>query len=89
MKEQLRNVLGGDEGAFFSVTTHAPGPVGKLPLTPDLLLQAPSGDLFGMTQNVGMGWSPSRLGGKQVLIMGTMGGIRNEDGSPAALGSSI
>ncbi|NIK68054.1 YjhG/YagF family D-xylonate dehydratase [Paenibacillus sp. BK720] len=86
MNEQLRTVLGGDEGAFFSIKTHAPGPAGKLPLTPDLLLHAPSGDLFGLTQNVGMGWSPSHLGGKQVLIMGTMGGIRNEDGSPAALG---
>ncbi|WP_336785861.1 YjhG/YagF family D-xylonate dehydratase [Paenibacillus sp. MMO-177] len=86
MNEQIRTIMGGEEGTFFSLKTHAPGPEGKLPLTPDLLLHAPSGDLFGLTQNVGMGWSPNRLGGKQVLIMGTMGGIRNEDGSPAALG---
>ena len=36
------------------------GPAGRLPLTPDMLRDAPSGDLFGLTQNVGMGWSPVR-----------------------------
>ncbi|MFC0328705.1 YjhG/YagF family D-xylonate dehydratase [Paenibacillus sepulcri] len=76
----------GDQKQHFRVQTHAPGPAGSLPLTPELLRESPSGDLFGWTQNVGMGWSPSRLLGKQVLILGTQGGIRNEDGTPAALG---
>jgi len=75
----------GDE-VDFDVATHAPGPSGKLPLTSEQLLNAPSGDLFGWSQNVGMGWSPERLRAKEVLLLGTQGGIRNEDGTPAALG---
>ncbi|WP_199615373.1 YjhG/YagF family D-xylonate dehydratase [Paenibacillus alkalitolerans] len=86
MTSGLEHIMGDDAGAYFRVTTHAPGPQGSLPLTPDLLRHAPSGDLFGLSQNVGMGWSPSRLNGKQVLLLGTLGGIRNEDGTPAALG---
>jgi putative YjhG/YagF family dehydratase len=70
----------------YEITAHAPGPTGHLPLTDDLLRNAPSGDLFGMSQNVGMGWKPGELNGKQFLILSTQGGIRNEDGSPAALG---
>jgi hypothetical protein len=35
--------------------TRGPGPAGKLPLTEAMLREAPSGDLFGMTQNAGMG----------------------------------
>ncbi|MBX9628732.1 MAG: YjhG/YagF family D-xylonate dehydratase, partial [Gemmataceae bacterium] len=57
-----------------------------LPLTPELLRHAPSGDLFGWTQNVGMGWNPSRLGGKEFLILSTHGGLRADDGNPIALG---
>jgi putative YjhG/YagF family dehydratase len=71
---------------MYDVRTHAQGPSGSLPLTPDMLLQSPSGDLFGLSQNVGMGWQPSRLGGKQFLLLSTQGGIRKEDGSPVALG---
>jgi hypothetical protein len=41
-----------------SVATHASGPGGTLPMTPDMLLQWPSGSLFGLSQNVGMGWDP-------------------------------
>ena len=51
-----------------------------------MLREAPSGDLFGMTQNAGMGWNPSELGRKQFLILSTQGGIRAEDGRPIALG---
>ena len=71
---------------YFNIYTHAPGPSGSLPLTPEMLTDAPSGDLFGLSQNVGMGWDPGKLLGQQVLILGTQGGIRNEDGSPVALG---
>ena len=42
--------------------TTAAGPGGKLPLTEELLREAPSGDLFGWTQNAGMGWNPAELG---------------------------
>jgi 2-dehydro-3-deoxy-D-arabinonate dehydratase len=37
------------------------GPGGRLPLTPEMLLEGPSGDLFGLTQDVGMGWSAAEL----------------------------
>lgn len=86
MEDLLKTVMGPGVEDYFEVITHAPGPSGKLPLTPELLLNAPSGDLFGWSQNVGMGWRADRLQGKEVLILGTLGGIRNDDGTPAALG---
>jgi len=52
----------------------------------DLLLNRPSGDLFGWTQNVGMGWNPAEMGRKQYLILSTQGGMRAPDGKPIALG---
>jgi putative YjhG/YagF family dehydratase len=51
-----------------------------------MLLDRPSGDIFAWSQNVGMGWSPSALTGRQVLILSTQGGIRAADGTPVALG---
>ena len=66
--------------------THAPGPSGFLPITPEMLLTQPSGNLFGLSQNAGMGWDPARLTGPEVLILSTHGGMRAEDGSPIALG---
>src|SRR6202453_3081461 len=68
------------------VATHAPGPRGFLPITPEMLLNAPSGNLFGLTQNAGMGWEPQKLLGKEILILSTHGGLRAPDGSPIALG---
>jgi len=62
------------------------GPAGVLPLTRELLVESPSGDLFGMTQNVGMGWRADALGGPEFVIVSTAGGIRGEDGRPVALG---
>jgi putative YjhG/YagF family dehydratase len=72
--------------ALFDVQTSAAGPGGSLPLTEELLREAPSGDLFGWTQDVGMGWKPAELNRAEVLILSTSGGLRNPDGSPAALG---
>jgi xylonate dehydratase len=72
--------------ALFDVRTSAAGPSGKLPLTEELLREAPSGDLFGWTQDVGMGWKPAELGRREFLLLSTSGGLRNPDGSPAALG---
>nr|WP_301953161.1 YjhG/YagF family D-xylonate dehydratase [Paenibacillus tritici] len=68
------------------VHTAAEGPAGQLPITGEVLRNAPSGEIFGMTQNAGMGWNPLLLNRPQYLILGTMGGIRREDGSPLALG---
>ena len=51
-----------------------------------MLRERPSGDLFGWSQNAGMGWQPSAIGGKEFLILSTHGGIRAEDGTPIALG---
>ena len=71
---------------LYDIQTRAPGPTGKLPLTEDLLLNRPSGDLFGWTQNAGMGWNPAELGRDTHLILSTQGGVRAPDGTPIALG---
>ncbi len=71
---------------IYKIRTRAPGPAGSLPLTESMLREWASGDLFGMTQNAGMGWNPSELGRKQFLILSTQGGMRAEDGRPIALG---
>jgi len=68
------------------VPTHAPGPVGQLPLSAEMLLSQPSGNLFGLSQNAGMGWEPERLLDPEFLILSTHGGLRAEDGTPIALG---
>lgn len=70
----------------FTVRTRAAGPAGRLPLTPEMLRDRPSGDLFGLTQDAGMGWDPRELGRKEFLILSTAGGLRGEDGRPIALG---
>jgi putative YjhG/YagF family dehydratase len=72
--------------AVYELVTATPGPAGRLPLTDDLLRHAPSGDLFGWTQNVGMGWDPATLGRPEFLVLSTHGGLRADDGSPVALG---
>ncbi|MGI9242092.1 MAG: YjhG/YagF family D-xylonate dehydratase [Verrucomicrobiales bacterium] len=73
---------------IFTLRTTAQGKPGALPFTPEQLATAPSGDLFGWSQNVGMGWSPENLGGDRpdVAILSTQGGIRRPDGSAVALG---
>src|SRR5690349_16543973 len=71
---------------IYDIRTKAPGPGGKLPLTPEMLIERPSGDIFGLTQNAGMGWNPSELGRKQFLILSTQGGMRAPNGEPIALG---
>jgi putative YjhG/YagF family dehydratase len=72
--------------SIYEISTKAPGPAGELPLTEEMLLDRPSGDLFGLSQNAGMGWDPKKLTGKEVLILSTLGGLRGEDGKPIALG---
>jgi xylonate dehydratase len=70
----------------YDVNTHASGPPGHLPLSPEFLTNAPSGHVFGWTQDAAMGWLPADLGRDEYLILSTQGGIRDADGSPIALG---
>jgi hypothetical protein len=86
MKMAIETIFTPQDDAFYAVITHAAGPQGALPLTPQMLMESPSGNLFGMTQNAGMGWDANKLTGKEVLIIGTQGGIRAGDGRPVALG---
>jgi putative YjhG/YagF family dehydratase len=82
----LAQILDSGDPALYDVRSKAAGPKGSLPITPETLLQKPSGDLFGWSQNAGMGWDPAALGGKEFLILSTHGGIRAPDGTPVALG---
>jgi len=83
---KLETIIDSGDESIFDVRTHARGPEGALPLTAEMLLEQPSGNLFGLTQNAGMGWAPEALGGKQILILSTHGGVRAADGTPIALG---
>ena len=80
------NLFDTSDDDLFDISIRAQGPAGALPLTPEMLRSRPSGDLFGWSQNAGMGWNPSALGGKEFLMLSTHGGIRAPDGSPIALG---
>ncbi|MCC6454006.1 MAG: YjhG/YagF family D-xylonate dehydratase [Caldilineaceae bacterium] len=71
---------------LYQIQTNAAGPTGTLPLDAELLLNAPSGDLFGLTQDAGMGWEPRSLRQPEFLMLSTQGGIRAQDGTPIALG---
>src|SRR5213083_2256700 len=73
-------VLADGAADIYKIRTRAPGPSGKLPLTEQMLRESPSGDLFGLTQNAGMGWNPEELGREQFLILSTQGGLRAADG---------
>ncbi len=82
----IDQILAGDDASIYDIATHAPGPQGQLPLTDDLLRNSVSGNLFGWTQDVAMGWKPALLARAEFLILGTCGGLREADGSPIALG---
>ncbi|WP_436836458.1 YjhG/YagF family D-xylonate dehydratase [Paenibacillus tritici] len=86
MRLTVQELMKEDVIEAVPVHTAAEGPAGQLPITGEVLRNAPSGEIFGMTQNAGMGWNPLLLNRPQYLILGTMGGIRREDGSPLALG---
>jgi xylonate dehydratase len=81
----LERIVGTAEH-FATTRTKARGPEGRLPITPEMLLSEPSGNLFGMTQDAGMGWNPADVNRPQVLIVSTQGGLRGDDGRPVALG---
>jgi putative YjhG/YagF family dehydratase len=71
---------------LYDIQTKAAGPLGSLPLSDSMLREWASGDLFGLSQNAGMGWSPTEMLGPQYLILSTAGGVRAPDGTPIALG---
>ena len=81
-----RGPLDADDPSIYDVRTRAPGPPGRLPVTADDLIRRPSGDLFGWTQDVGMGLPARELGRPEVLVLATSGGVRAPDGTPVALG---
>ena len=82
----FEDILDSQEPGIYDLQTNAPGPEGSLPLAEEMLLNWPSGDIFAMTQNAGMGWAPTELNRKQFLLLSTQGGIRAPDGTPIALG---
>src|SRR6476646_7368702 len=80
------NPFDSDDASLWDVHSRTAGPAGALPLTAEQLNNEPSGNLFGWSQNAGMGWKASELGGKEFLMLSTHGGIRDRDGTPIALG---
>jgi putative YjhG/YagF family dehydratase len=83
---RLESLLSSEDPSVYEVTTAGEGPAGSLPLTGEMLREWPSGDLFGLTQNAGMGWTPSEVARDPYLILSTQGGLRSPDGRPIALG---
>ncbi|MEP6849354.1 MAG: YjhG/YagF family D-xylonate dehydratase [Acidobacteriota bacterium] len=81
-----KNIFDTDVENVCRILTSSPGPTGSLPIVEEDLLNRPSGEIFGWTQNVGMGWNPAQLRRPEVLILSTQGGIRLHDGTPLALG---
>src|SRR5208283_68084 len=79
-------VFESEASVFRETKTHAPGPEGVLPITAEMLLTQPSGNLFGLSQNAGMGWEAAHLLDPEFLILSTHGGMRAQDGTPIALG---
>ena len=86
MMKDNDTVLDSGNEEIYVLKTRSPGPTGTLPFTEEQLAGSPSGNLFGWTQNTGMGWDADKLTGGDFLILSTQGGIRREDGTPAALG---
>jgi hypothetical protein len=60
MATPLAQLLDSGDSSLYQVRSRAPGPRGSLPLTPEMLLKLPSGDLFGWSQDAGMGWTQPR-----------------------------
>lgn len=86
VSRQFTDLLDASSDSLYRVETAAAGPSGSLTLSDEMLRHWPSGDLFGLTQNAGMGWPPGEMLGPQFLLLSTQGGLRAPDGSPIALG---
>jgi putative YjhG/YagF family dehydratase len=83
------DILGGRDEALYDVATRAAGPAGELPLSGDFLARSASGDLFGLIQDVGMGWPPAAVQADAFLLLSHQGGIRGADGKPIAVGYHV
>ncbi|MBM4025004.1 MAG: YjhG/YagF family D-xylonate dehydratase [Planctomycetes bacterium] len=83
------DILESRDAGVYDMATHAPGPPGELPLAGEFLAGAPSGDLFGLIQAVGMGWEPSQALADAFLLLSHQGGIRGADGKPVAVGYHV
>ena len=84
--DSFAEIVGETDDEIYQVRTRAPGPSGKLPLTIEQVVEAPSGTSLAIARNAGMGWNPDELGRGEFLIVSTQGGIRAPDGRPIALG---
>ncbi len=85
-REASAELLDGSNPNLYDIQTVGDGPQGALPLTDEMLRTWSSGQLFGLTQNAGMGWKPEDMLGPQYLLLSTQGGVRAPDGQPIALG---
>ncbi len=79
-------LLDSADAEIYRLNLHAPGPAGRLPLSLAELTAWPSGDLYGWSHNVGMGWEPEKLRQPEYLLLSTQGGLRGAQGEPLALG---
>lgn len=86
MSSPSADLLDTGDQSLYDFTTTTDGPGGRLPLESKRLAGMSSGELFGWTQNVGMGLDPVRLVDKEFLILSTLGGRRGADGEAIALG---
>jgi putative YjhG/YagF family dehydratase len=85
----LQKILDSGDPGIYDLRSHAPGPKGRVPVSGEMLLWEPSGNLFAFSQNAGMGWDPREMGRKEFLILSTLGGLRAPDGKPIALGYHV
>ena len=53
MDREFAEIIGEEREEWYEIRTSHAGPQGTLPLTDQMLRHAPSGDLFGWSQNVG------------------------------------
>ncbi len=67
-------IMADEPSSLQEIKSSAPGPSGALPLTDAILRNFSSGDLFGWTQDAGMGLEPRLLGQPEFLILSTSGG---------------
>lgn len=82
----LADILNSADDGIYAVSTRAAGPQGQLPLSEDFLARAPSGDLFGLIQNAGMGWDTAQVSADGFLLLSHQGGLRGSNGRTIALG---
>jgi len=85
-RDPALDALLGDGAAIAASRTSGEGPRGRLPIDEKILLEQPSGHLFGLSQNAGMGWRADEVTRDPFLIVSTQGGLRGEDGRARALG---